>query len=372
VPATSWEDTSMLGGLIAIFRDGTGNLRSKIASMYGVLLGFNILAWVLALAASVQLRDPKFLGIGLVAYGLGLRHAVDADHIAAIDNVTRKLMQDGKRPVAVGTFFSLGHSTVVILLSAGLAAASLFVQANLPSFAAVGGLIGTGVSATFLYLIAALNFIVLLDIVKTFRKVTRGGAYNEEAVEEFLNQRGFLARFFRPLFKVVRNSWMMYPIGFLFGLGFDTASEVGLLAISATSAQRGVPFLFIMVFALLFTAGMSLADTTDGILMLGAYGWAFVKPVRKLYYNLNITLISVLVAVVIGTIEVLQVVSTQLRFAGPIWDFINNTLQLGNLGFYIVGILVLSWLVSTVIYRVKKYEEIDVTRVPTTPTPAAG
>lgn len=350
----------MLSGILAIFRDGSSNLRTKISGIYALLLAFNIVAWALAVIASVQLHDPKFLGIGLVAYGLGLRHAVDADHIAAIDNVTRKLMQDGKRPVAVGTFFSLGHSTVVVLLSAALAAASVFVQQHLPGFQAIGGLIGTGVSAVFLYLIAALNFIVLLDVIKTFRKVTRGGEYDEEAVQDFLDQRGFLARFFGPLFRVIKSSWMMYPIGFLFGLGFDTASEVGLLAISATSAQKGVPFVFVLVFALLFTAGMSLADTTDGILMIGAYGWAFVKPVRKLYYNLNITLISVLVAVVIGSIEVLQIVSTKLNLGGPFWSFITGTLDLGNLGYYIVGILLVSWVASTIFYRVKKYEDIEV------------
>jgi high-affinity nickel-transport protein len=191
--------------------------------------------------------------------------------------------------------------------------------------------------------------------------VTRGGEYNEEKIEDFLAQRGLLGRFFRPLFRFVRESLLMYPVGFLFGLGFDTASEVGLLALSAISAQKGVPFLFIMVFPLLFTAGMMLADTTDGVLMLGAYGWAFVKPVRKLYYNLNITLISVIVAVVVGGIEVLQVTSSELHLIGPAWDFINNTLDLGNVGFFIVAILLLSWLISTIVYRLKRYEEIEVT-----------
>ena len=350
----------MLSGVMRVFRDSGGGVRSRIATIYGVLIGFNLVAWALAFVAAEQLHDPTFLGIGLIAYGLGLRHAVDADHIAAIDNVTRKLMQEGKRPVAVGTFFSLGHSTIVVLLSAGLAAASLFVQHNLPSLQATGSLIGTGVSALFLYLIAALNLLVLIDVFRTFRSVTRGGAYDAAKVEAFLDQRGFLARFFRPLFKMVRHSWVMYPIGFLFGLGFDTASEVGLLAIAATTARAGVPFIFIMVFALLFTAGMTLADTTDGVMMLGAYGWAFVKPVRKLYYNLNITLISVLVAAVVGTIELVQIVSQQLALSGPVWDFVNNTLDLGNLGFYIVAIFVLSWLISTVIYRARRFDEIDV------------
>ncbi|HEU5348455.1 MAG TPA: HoxN/HupN/NixA family nickel/cobalt transporter, partial [Ktedonobacterales bacterium] len=339
----------------------------RVLIIYTVLIGVNILAWVLAALASVELHDPKFITLGFVAYGLGLRHAVDADHISAIDNVTRKLMQDGKRPVAVGTFFSLGHSTVVVLLSVLLAVASLFVQKEMPGFQAVGGVIGTSVSAIFLYLIAALNLLILVDVFKTFRNVTRGGEYNEQKIEAFLAQRGLLGRFFRPLFRFVRESWLMYPVGFLFGLGFDTASEVGLLALSAISAQKGVPFLFIMVFPLLFTAGMTLADTTDGVLMLGAYGWAFVKPVRKLYYNLNITLISVLVALVVGTIEVLQVISGQLNLSGTVWDFINDTLDLGNVGFFIVAILLVSWLISTMIYRAKKYEDIQVTPAETPP-----
>lgn len=361
----------MLSSFLQVFRSSGGGVRSRIITLYSVLITFNVVAWALAFVASTQLHDPKYLGLAVLAYGLGLRHAVDADHISAIDNVTRKLMQDGKRPVAVGTFFSLGHSTIVILLSAGLAAASLFVQKELPTFQAIGGLIGTSVSALFLYLIAALNIIILLDIFKTFRSVTRGGAYNEEKIEDFLNQRGFFARFFRPLFTLVKESWLMYPVGFLFGLGFDTASEVGLLALSAASATRGVPIIFIMVFALLFTAGMTLADTTDGILMLGAYGWAFVKPVRKLYYNLNITLISVLVAFVVGTVEVLQIVQGELHLSGPFWNFVTHTLDLGNLGYYILGIFILSWLISTAIYRLKKYEDIEV-NTPATPTSIAS
>jgi nickel/cobalt transporter (NiCoT) family protein len=351
----------MFSGLWRVLRSGNSGLRMRILVIYAVLIAVNIVAWVLAVLASVELHDPKIIALGFVAYGLGLRHAVDADHISAIDNVTRKLMQDGKRPVAVGTFFSLGHSTVVVLLSALLAVASLFVQNELPGFKAVGGLIGTSVSAIFLFLIAALNIIILIDIFKTFRNVTRGGEYDEQKIEDFLAQRGLIGRFFRPLFRFVKDSWLMYPVGFLFGLGFDTASEVGLLALSALSAQNGMPFLFIMVFPLLFTAGMTLADTTDGVLMLGAYGWAFVKPVRKLYYNLNITLISVLVAVVVGTIEVLQIISDELHLGGPFWGFVNNTLDLGNVGFFIVAILVLSWLISTIVYRVKKYEDIEVT-----------
>ncbi len=353
----------MLSGIAQVFKNDTGNLRAKIVGIYALLIGFNLVVWGLTLAASV--RYPILLASGLVAYGFGLRHAVDADHISAIDNVTRKLMQEDKRPVAVGLFFSLGHSTIVVGLCAALAAASLFVQKELPGLESVGGLIGTSVSALFLYLIAALNLVVLLDIVKTFRRVTRGGEYDAVQIDATLMQRGLMGRFFRPLFRLVGSSWMMYPVGFLFGLGFDTASEVGVLALAAVSVKT-MPFAYIMLLPLLFTAGMSLADTTDGVLMLGAYGWAFVKPVRKLYYNLNITLISVLVALVVGTVEILQIVSSELKLGGPVWDFVNTTLDLSNLGYFIVGIFVVSWLASTLIYRLKNYEALDMPQTPAT------
>lgn len=349
----------MLNSLKQVARESGTRVREKIIAIYVALVLFNLAAWGLLFLAARNLNNPGLVGLGLLAYGFGLRHAVDADHIAAIDNVTRKLMQQGKRPVAVGTFFSFGHSTIVILLSALLGAASLFIQKNLPTLQSVGGLIGTLVSAVFLYLIAALNLVILVEIVKTFRKVTRGGGYDAAQVEDYLNQRGFLQRFFRPLFNLIRDSWMMYPIGFLFGLGFDTASEVGVLTLSVLTTHQGVPFVYVLALPLLFTAGMSLVDTSDGVLMLGAYGWAFVKPVRKLYYNLNITLISVLIAVVVGTIEVVQVLSTQLNLQGPVWDFVNSTLDLGNIGYFIIGILVVGWLVSMVVYRIKRYEELD-------------
>lgn len=360
----------MLNSLLRVSRESGTRVREKIIAIYVALVLFNVGAWALLVLAATTLHNPALFGSGLLAYGFGLRHAVDADHIAAIDNVTRKLMQQGKRPVAVGTFFSLGHSTVVIFLSILLGAAAVYVQQNLSAWQNIGGIVGTLVSATFLYLIALLNLVVLVDIFKAFRKVTHGGEYDANAVEEFLNQRGFLQRFFRPFFNLINDSWMMYPLGLLFGLGFDTATEVGVLTLSVISAQSGVPFIYVLALPLLFTAGMSLADTTDGVLMLGAYGWAFVKPVRKLYYNLNITLISVLVAFVVGTIELVQILSSQLNLQGPVWDFINNTLDLGNLGFFIVGILIAGWLVSMLVYRIKRYEELD---APTpTETPSAA
>ena len=355
----------MFANIARVFNDNTPGLRRKVIGIYAVLLSVNALIWVLTLISS--LRFAALLPLAITAYGLGLRHAVDADHISAIDNVTRKLMQEKKKPVGVGLFFSLGHSTVVCLLAVAVAAGSAFITTSLKHgdsrLKEIGSLVGTSVSALFLLLIAVMNLVILVEIVRTFRQVTRGGVYDEDAIEEYLNQRGFFARIFRGLFKTVDKSWKMYPIGFLFGLGFDTATEVGLLAISGSFAAQHTPFYVIMLLPLLFTAGMSLADTTDGVMMLGAYGWAFVKPIRKLFYNVTITLISVLVAVLVGGIEVLQVISTQTGQSGGVWDLVNN-LDFGKIGIGIISILAISWGLSTVIYRVDKYEQMEaVTKV---------
>jgi len=341
-----------------VFNDSAPDLRRRIIGIYILLIAFNILVWVLAFAA-FSVQYPALLGTALLAYTFGLRHSVDADHISAIDNVTRKLMQERKQPTTVGFFFSLGHSTIVILLSVAIAIAAVFIKNVIPSLQSAGGIIGTLVSATFLYLIAFINFLVLWEIFQTFRKVTRGEEYSDETLEDFLNKRGLMSRFFRPLLKMVDQSWKMYPVGVLFGLGFDTATEVGLLGIAGFEAGRGVPPLFILIFPLLFTAGMLLLDTTDGILMLGAYGWAFVKPVRKLYYNLNITLVSVLVAFVVGTIEVISIISGPLGLKGGVWNFLNN-LDFGLLGGVIIGIFLLSWVGSTVFYKIKGYDRLEV------------
>ncbi len=351
-----------ISALRNVFNDSASDLRHRIIGIYILLFTFNILAWVLAFAA-FSVRYPALLGTALLAYTFGLRHSVDADHISAIDNVTRKLMQERKRPTTVGFFFSLGHSTIVILLSVAIAFAAIFIKDVIPSLQSAGGIIGTSISALFLYLIALINILVLWEIFQTFRKVTRGEEYNDQTLEDFLDQRGLMARFFRPLFKMVDRSWKMYPVGILFGLGFDTATEVGLLGIAGFEAGKGLPAFYILIFPLLFTAGMLLIDTTDGILMLGAYGWAFVKPVRKLYYNLNITLVSVLVALVVGTIEVISIISAPLGLTGGIWDFLNN-LDFGLLGGVIIGVFVLSWIISTIIYRVKKYDQLDVKNAP--------
>src|SRR5208282_1609068 len=286
-----------------LFNDQDAELGRKLVGIYFVLVAANLLAWVWALIAFHDY--PVLVGTAFLAYAFGLRHAVDADHIAAIDNVTRKLMQDGKRPVATGLFFSLGHSTVVVLASVAIALTTSALEGRFDEFKLVGGVIGTLISAIFLFLVAAANFVILRSVYRTFQEVRRGGTFVEEDLNRLLAQRGFLGRLFRPMFRLVSRSWHMYPLGFLFGLGFDTATEIGVLGISAAEASKGLPIWSIMVFPALFTAAMSLIDTTDGVLMLGAYGWAFTKPIRKLYYNLTITFVSVLVAVLVGGIEAL-------------------------------------------------------------------
>ena len=354
-----------ISALKQVFSDSSANTRTKVLGIYAFLLAFNILVWALALIFFAPF--PALLGTAVLAYSFGLRHAVDADHISAIDNVTRKLMQENKRPVAVGFFFSLGHSTVVVGLCVGLAIAAAFVNKELPVWQDIGGLIGTIVSATFLYIIAIINLLVLWEIFQMFRQVKRGECYSEQTLDEFLNQRGIMGRFFRPLLRMTDSSWKMYPIGVLFGLGFDTATEVGILAIAATTATKGLPIYLILLFPALFMAGMMLLDTTDSILMLGAYGWAFVKPIRKLYYNLNITLISVLVALIIGTVEVLSIISDKAGLSGGIWDAL-GALDLNTIGFLIVGIFLLSWAVSTIIYKLKRYDDLEISTAPQTPS----
>ena len=353
-----------ISALKHVFNDSSRDIRRKVIGIYALLIAFNLIAWILAFLG-FSVRYPALLGVALLAYTFGLRHSVDADHISAIDNVTRKLMQENKRPVAVGFFFSLGHSTIVVALTIAIAIAAAIVGGAIPALKNAGGLIGTSVSAAFLYLIAIINLLVLWEIFQAFRKVRRGEEYNDQTIDEFLNQRGLMGRFFRPLLRMTNRSWKMYPIGVLFGLGFDTATEVGILGISAAAAGNGLPVFYILLFPLLFMAGMCLVDTTDGILMLGAYGWAFVKPVRKLYYNLNITLVSVLVALVVGGIEALSIVSSQLNLSGGFWDFLNNlSSNFGTLGYIIIGLFILSWGVSTLIYKWKKYDDIEVKVAP--------
>ena len=343
----------------ALLNDAAGKTSSKILSIYGVLLVMNVSAWLWAIVAFRHY--PVLLGAAFLAYSFGLRHAVDADHIAAIDNVTRKLMQEGKQPVAVGFMFSMGHSTIVLLGSAAIAATALSVQHRMDSLRHFGGIIGTLVSTSFLFAIAIVNLIVLRSIYLTFQRVRRGGRYVEEDLDLLLNSRGFLARLFRPMFALIRRSWHMYPLGVLFGLGFDTATEIGVLGISAAAASKGLSFWSILVFPALFTAGMSLIDTTDNVLMLGAYGWAFVKPIRKLYYNMTITLVSVMVAFVVGGIEALGLLAGEFHLQGPFWDLVGKLNDnFGTLGYLIIALFAVSWIVSIWIYRWRRYDELEV------------
>lgn len=348
---------------MSVFRslidDSTGNLRGKIITIYTILIVANVAAWVWALTAFGN--NPVLLGAALLAYSFGLRHAFDADHIAAIDNVTRKLMQQGRQPVTVGFWFSLGHSSIVVLATVFIVITTAALQGSLETFKDVGGVIGTSVSALFLLIIAAVNIVILTGVWRTFRRVRRGGTLIEADLDALTAQRGLLGRLFRPLFRFISRSWHMYPLGFLFGLGFDTATEIGLLGISAAEAAKGMSLWTILVFPALFTAGMALMDTTDSVMMTGAYGWAFVKPIRKLYYNLTITFVSVLVALLIGGVEALALLSDKLGLEGAFWDAVGEVgSNFEYLGFAIVGLFALSWVASYAIYKIKRFDEIDV------------
>ncbi|HZT96416.1 MAG TPA: HoxN/HupN/NixA family nickel/cobalt transporter [Chloroflexota bacterium] len=326
------------------------DVRRRLILLYSLILGLNAGAWTALLLSSV--RYGLLLGLAPVAYGFGLRHAVDADHIAAIDNTTRKLMRDGQKPVGVGFFFSLGHSTVVFALSVFIALSAAFVKAKLPQLQSAGALIGTSVSGVFLLVIAAINSLVLLEIYRSWRHVRDGRGIDELSLEEQLQARGFLARVFRPLLSSVSHSGNMYLIGILFGLGFDTASEVGILGMSATAGATGMPVWLILLLPLLFVAGMTLIDTTDGVAMLGAYGWAQVQPVRKLYYNLNITLVSVLVAFAIGATEILHVVGSETGLGGPLFSMAAG-ISINSLGFYVIGLFLAGWIVSAAVFKLR-------------------
>jgi high-affinity nickel-transport protein len=343
-----------------VFGDENRHLRRSIGGMYVVLTALNVGLWVLAIATFRHY--PVLLGTCFLAYSFGLRHAVDADHIAAIDNVTRKLMQQGKRPVGVGFFFSLGHSTIVFALSAVVAGTAFAIKTRFAAIESLGTIAGTLISAFFLLALAVMNIMILAPILGTFRRVKDGGVYVDEDLNLLLARRGVFGRLFRGLFRLVDHSWQMYPVGVLFGLGFDTATEVGLLGISAAEASKGLPVWSIMVFPALFTAGMALIDTTDSILMLGAYGWAFAKPLRKLYYNITVTSVSVLVALIVGGLEILGLIQGQLNLTGSFWSPIaalNN--NFGTLGYVIIGIFIASWAASVALYKMNRYDDVEVT-----------
>ncbi len=330
-------------------------------TMFAVLVAANAAAWIWAWAAFAG--HPTLLGTALLAWVFGLRHAVDADHIAAIDNVVRKLMQQGKPATRVGLFFSLGHSTIVILAAVAVAGAAGFMQANFDQARNIGGGVGTAISALFLLIIGVANLFILVGVWRAFRAVRRGAALHEEQLDLLLAGRGLLARLFRPLFRTVSRASQMYPIGFLFGLGFDTATEVGLLGISAAEAARGMSPWQTLVFPALFTAGMALVDTADSTLMVGAYGWAFLNPLRKLWYNLTITAASVAVALVIGGIEALGLLAGQFGLAGGVWSVVSSLNDdLTNFGFVVVGIFAVAWVASVAIYRWQRLDEMPVSR----------
>jgi high-affinity nickel-transport protein len=352
-------DRRVRNSLRNLFNDNAEHTGQKVIAIYIFLLLGNIAAWVWATVAFRHF--PVLLGTALLAYSFGLRHAVDADHIAAIDNVTRKLMQEGKKPVAVGLMFSLGHSTIVVLGSIAIAATALSLQHRLDAARHIGGIIGTLVSTLFLFAIAAMNIVVLRSVYAAFVRVRRGGRYVEEDFDLLLGSRGFLSRLFRPVFNLVRKSWHMYPVGVLFGLGFDTATEIGLLGMSAAEASKGLSLWSVLVFPVLFAAGMSLIDTTDNILMLGAYGWAFVKPVRKLYYNMTITFISVIVAILVGGIEALGLIGDQFQFHGMFWGAVAKLNEnFGALGYAIVALFAVSWILSILFYKWMRFEDLTI------------
>ena len=334
--------------------------RQRVVALLGGLILGNALAWAWAFAAFRN--HPVLFGTAALAYTFGLRHAFDADHIAAIDNVTRKLMQEGKMPISVGLYFSLGHSSVVVALSFAIALTASELQTRFAALKTVGAIVGTSVSAFFLFAIAAANILVLMSIYRTFKTVRDGGQFVDEDLDLALANRGALGRLFRRFFRAVERSWHMFPLGLLFGLGFDTATEIGVLGISASQASQGLPIWSILVFPALFTAGMTLLDTCDSILMVGAYGWAFVKPIRKLYYNLTVTVVSVLVAVAIGGLETLNLVGSQLGLTdrGGFWGAIGAINDnFGLLGYIIVGIFAASWLISALVYRIKGYDALE-------------
>jgi high-affinity nickel-transport protein len=328
----------------------------RLFALFAGLGAANIAAWIWAIAAFHGY--PILLGTAFLAYSFGLRHAVDADHIAAIDNVTRKLMQNARNSDCSGLYFSLGHSTVVILASLGIAFGAGALSSHFPEIKTVGGVVGTTVSALFLFAIAVANIFILAGVYRAFQRVKSQGEFSDADLDR-LSGSGPLTRVLRPLFALIRSAWQMYPLGFLFGLGFDTATEIGVLGISATEAAKGLSIWPLLIFPALFTASMALVDTLDSVLMARAYGWAFVKPARKLYYNLTLTAASVLVALLVGSVEVLGMIADAMSLKGSFWGFVvqlNN--QFGMIGYLVIGLFAASWVVSLAVYYLKGYDRL--------------
>lgn len=342
----------------------------RLGLMLGVILAVNAAGWgIYVLCVMPHHFDYKGLGgsrglgvgfgVAMTAWFLGFRHAFDADHISCIDNTTRKLMADGKRPIGTGFFFSLGHSTVVVAVGVGITVAARAVFGAMvdpdSTYETLGGTIGTLTSAGFLYLIALLNLIVMAGIVKVFRGM-RVGTYDEEALEAQLQARGLMYRFFGRFMRSINHTWQLFFVGLVFGIGFDTTTEVVLLAATAYAAIQGLPYYAILALPLLFSGGMMLFDTLDGCFMNFAYGWAFARPVRKVYYNLVITGLSIAAAFVIGTIEILGVLTTELHLRGPFWDYMAN-FNINIAGFVIAGMFVLIWAAAIAYWRLGRVEQ---------------
>ncbi len=337
--------------------------RARLAAMAGAVVGLYVAGFLMLGTAvphhyHLSGNETFGLGTGILALTLGMRHAFDADHISAIDNTTRKLMAEGKRPVGVGFFFSLGHSSIVfvlaLLLNFGIRSLDHQLRNGHSSLHAVTSIVGTGVSGLFLYVIAALNLVILMSIVRVFFDL-RKGLYDEDSLEHELNRRGLMSRFFGPLARRMDASWKMFPVGMLFGLGFDTATEIALLVLSGTAVASGLPFYAILSLPLLFAAGMSTFDTVDGCFMNFAYGWAFARPIRKVYYNITITGLSVVAAFLVGTIEILGLLPSELKLNGGFWRFMSN-FNLNAAGFAIVGMFVVTWLMALAVWRFGRIE----------------
>ena len=328
--------------------------RTRLVGLYGVVALLHGVGWGLYLHFAAHYS--ALIGLGFVAYLFGLRHAFDADHIAAIDDTVRYMLQNGKRPLGVGFFFSLGHSTVVVGLAIAIAVAATAVKRDLPQLQNVGGIVGTCVSGLFLWIIGLLNLLVLLDLLKVWQQA-KAGVHSHLHLEALLAQRGLLNRLFRGrLQRLMNHSWQMYPLGLLFGLGFDTASEVGLLAMTAGASAGNLPIPAVLSLPILFAAGMTLMDTTDGVLMSKAYDWAFLNPVRKVFYNLTTTGLSIAVALVIGSTELLQVLINALRLRGGVYDVIAR-FDVASLGYLIVGLFLIAWGSSVAVWKFGRIDE---------------
>lgn len=363
------ETGSASGGYRLVTAPGTAGIRTsnvrrrlnfsvaewqRLGGFYGVIALLHLLGCGLFFYYSA--RYPALIGLGFAAYMFGLRHAFDADHIAAVDDTVRYLLQKGQKPLGIGFFFSLGHSTVVFVLALAIVFAATTVKQGLPELQHLGGVIGASVSGIFLWLIGILNLLLLLDMLKIWRQA-KTGQHSHAHLDELLSKRGLLNRLFGGrLQKIIQHSWQMYPLGLLFGLGFDTASEIGLLAMTAGAASGNLPIGAVLSLPILFAAGMSLMDTTDGVLMVKAYNWAFVNPLRKIFYNLTTTCLSIAVALVIGSIELLQVFINLLHLKGPFYDYVGG-LDFGVLGYVIVGIFLLVWGVSAALWKFNRIEE---------------